>query len=92
MHFQVIVIFNMADHELDALEERLDFIENIVFGNSEKDAFYPKVRLGYIDIYWFILECCNCKLGLFIYYEFTLHKIGTVTLTDRMDGLVQWLQ
>eukprot|EP00105_Crassostrea_gigas_P039741 XP_019923889.1 PREDICTED: dynactin subunit 3 isoform X1 [Crassostrea gigas] len=32
----------MADHELDALEERLDFIENIVFGNSEKDAFYPK--------------------------------------------------
>lgn len=36
----------MADHELDALEERLDFIENIVFGNSEKDAFYPKVRLG----------------------------------------------
>lgn len=32
----------MADHELDALEERLDFIENVVFGNSEKDAFYPK--------------------------------------------------
>ncbi|XP_056020915.1 dynactin subunit 3-like isoform X2 [Ostrea edulis] len=32
----------MADHELDSLESRLDFIENIVFGNSEKDAFYPR--------------------------------------------------
>lgn len=44
----------MADHELDALEERLDFIENIVFGNSEKDAFYPKVCFGRRKIYWFI--------------------------------------
>ncbi|XP_061172365.1 dynactin subunit 3-like isoform X2 [Saccostrea echinata] len=32
----------MADHELDALENRLDIIENKVFGSSEKDAFYPK--------------------------------------------------
>ncbi|XP_062574131.1 dynactin subunit 3-like isoform X2 [Saccostrea cucullata] len=32
----------MADHELDALESRLDIIENKVFGSSEKDAFYPK--------------------------------------------------
>lgn len=44
----------MADHELDALEERLDFIENIVFGNSEKDAFYPKVCFRCIEIYWSI--------------------------------------
>ncbi|XP_022329147.2 dynactin subunit 3-like [Crassostrea virginica] len=32
----------MADHELDSLEKRLDFIESLVFGNSEKDAFYPR--------------------------------------------------
>lgn len=35
----------MADHELDSLEKRLDFIESLVFGNSEKDAFYPRVSI-----------------------------------------------
>ena len=35
----------MADHELDSLEKRLDYIESLVFGNSEKDAFYPRVSI-----------------------------------------------
>ncbi|KAL5004092.1 hypothetical protein ScPMuIL_017548 [Solemya velum] len=34
----------MADSELDVLEERLDKLENIVFGSADKDAFYPKER------------------------------------------------
>ena len=37
--------FKMADHELDSLEKRLDFIESLVFGNFEKDAFYPRVSI-----------------------------------------------
>lgn len=44
----------MVDYELDVLEERLDFIENIVFGNLEKDVFYFKVCFSCIEIYWFI--------------------------------------
>lgn len=33
----------MADVQLDALESRIESLENLVFGSSDKDAIYPRV-------------------------------------------------
>lgn len=34
----------MADDNIEILESRISLLEKLVFGKSEKDAFYPKVR------------------------------------------------
>lgn len=36
----------MADTaQLDVLEKRITALESLVFGNADKDALYPKVKL-----------------------------------------------
>jgi len=38
------MVVKMADPKLLSMDERIDRIERLVFGQAEKDADYPKVR------------------------------------------------
>lgn len=37
----------MAERQLDVLEERIEQLENLVFGAANKDSIYPKVMIEY---------------------------------------------